>query len=47
MASVISSRDNRDGPSREGKAVVVCETCHSAVEDLGFCTECGEVWVKV
>ena len=32
--------------SGKERKTVVCETCHSTVEDLGFCTECGEVWIK-
>ena len=26
--------------------LTVCPTCGSAVEDIGFCTECGEVFVS-
>lgn len=40
----MTSRENREARTKD--AVVVCPTCKSAVEDLGFCIECGEVWVN-
>jgi len=33
--------------TRQILPVTECPTCHSAVEDIGFCTECGEVWATV
>jgi hypothetical protein len=34
------------GNRLERARMKVCPTCDYVVEDLGFCTFCGEVWAR-